>query len=109
MACALFDDTMPPLVSSSSESESAQRENADDSEADEDWILAMPTVDLKPKVTQHRERYQRPLFPACVAQPITKTEVKSNPDAQEACRKEWDTMRYKRKFGGIAQFVTGLM
>ena len=93
MAFALFDDNMPPLIDSTA----SEAETDDGEETDEDWIPAMPTVDLEHKSTKHRERYQRPCLPACVAQPISKHEMKNNIDAQAACRKEWDTMRHKRK------------
>ena len=54
-------------------------------------IPKMPTT---PYVPQHRPKL-RPRLPvnACVARPVTRKEVRSNPKAREVMKAEWDRLR----------------
>ena len=46
------------------------------------------------KVPKHRQKDHAPIFPACVARPVSKTELFSEPDAIQALKNErgrlWD-------------------
>jgi hypothetical protein len=69
-----------------------------DSEDDVHPIAAMPSVrrpqGYKPK---HRPRIPDVVFPfnACVARPVGKAEIRSEPAAQNAMDKEYNKLRYK--------------
>ena len=49
-------------------------------------VPAMCTVVQAPK---HRHKDQAPLFPACVARPVSKTELFAEPEAVKALTTEW--------------------
>ena len=54
---------------------------------------AMKTADVKPK---HRHKDQLPMYPACVARPVSKPELFSEPDAIQAMKKEWGRLWDKK-------------
>eukprot|EP00974_Lingulodinium_polyedra_P085414 8270810-Lingulodinium_polyedra.AAC.1 len=49
-------------------------------------VPAMPTV---PTSSRHRARDNVPLFPACVARPVSKNEMLKNEKAMTAMKTEW--------------------
>ena len=51
---------------------------------------AMPTVESDN--SQHRQKDLPPIFPACVARPVSKDEMKSKPKAMEAMKAEWERL-----------------
>ena len=56
---------------------------------------AMPVLARKPGHAGHRDKIptiQAP-FNACVARPVNRKEVASNPAARKACKSEWDRLR----------------
>eukprot|EP00974_Lingulodinium_polyedra_P036007 3454234-Lingulodinium_polyedra.AAC.1 len=56
----------------------------------------MPTVAISDR---HRARGNTPIFPACVARPVSKGEMFNNPKAVEATKSEWKRLWDRNVWG----------
>ena len=60
------------------------------------FAAAVPFMKTAEKAPKHRHKDQLPLFPACVARPVSKSELFSEPDAVQAMKKEWGRLWDKK-------------
>ena len=65
-------------------------------ESDLAFASAAPAMETADKTQKHRQQDISPIFPACVARPVSKTELFSEPDAIQALKKEWGRLWDKK-------------
>ena len=65
-------------------------------EMDAAFAGAAPAMLAVHETPKHRNKDQMPLYPACVARPVSKPEMFSEPDAVQAMKKEWGRLWEKK-------------
>ena len=87
----------PGLSPAAASSRDVDHVYSQESECIDEPIPAMPTVTIARTARPHREKHRRPIFPACVALPVSRSEVNASREAKLARDKEWSNMRHKRE------------